>query len=129
MCRSPIAAAIGNKFYSNKFLFDSAGISSEGLSAAKNAKDVLKKLFEIDISNHRTKNVNYMNLNEFHKIIALDKDVFANLLKHISPEYLILLDINDPYTYPYHAYEICARDIENKLNQLFVSWDTYEVNS
>ncbi len=116
MCRSPLAAAIGSKMFEN-CQFESAGISSDGYKAAPYTINVVKELYNIDISTHRTRNIYYLDADAYSHIIALDASVYRDLINVLVGKKIILWDVADPYTKSSSAYTECAKAIEKKFKE------------
>ena len=92
----------------------SAGLSPAFEGAQPEAVSVLKELYGVDISGHRTRDVEDMDLNRFSWIVVLDAYVFESL-KERWPDSLsrmVLWDIDDPYGRPRDVYIQSARLIE-----------------
>jgi len=107
-----------------KLLGDGAKVESAGLSpifdiAQKKAVEVMKELFDVDISNHQPRGIKDVSPDKFDFVIALDKLVHLGLQKHykIANERLILWEISDPFSQNLKAYRDCAENIHRRLQE------------
>jgi protein-tyrosine-phosphatase len=107
-----------------KLLGDGARVESAGLSpifdiAQENAVEVMRKLYEVDISGHQPRHVKEVSLDKFDFVIALDKLVHLGLQKQykIADEKLILWEISDPFSQNLEAYRDCAEKIHRCLQE------------
>lgn len=124
-CRSPMAEGLFRK--KTKAFADYCHISSCGLSAmpgdtaSENAVLVLQKN-GIDISSHRSRQINNYIIDEADRIICLAKSHYDALFP-IAGKKLILMGngIPDPYMGNEKVYTICADSIENEIDNLLAS--------
>jgi protein-tyrosine-phosphatase len=107
-----------------KLLGDGAKVESAGLSpifkiAQEKAVEVMKELFDVDISSHRPRRIKDVSPDKFDFVIALDKLVHLGLQKHygIDSGKLILWEISDPFSQKLKAYRDCAENIHRCLQE------------
>ena len=118
-CRSQIAEGIANKLLSKDIITKSAGTESHGLS--QNAIKVMDDI-SIPISHHKSKKINFEDLNSFDIVITLCGDAkdrcpyFKSKTKHIH------WNIEDPAVFAgtkkdiYIKYAEVRDDIFKKIN-------------
>ena len=118
-CRSPMAAGLAKKILGNKVKIESAGLAPFFESATREAVEVLKNLYGINISNHSPRSVFDLDLDRFDLIIALDSIVWSNL--HTSYPYLsdkiLLWEIEDPFGKDMKVYEKSAEKIQDHIKK------------
>lgn len=118
-----MAVGLASKLLTGNFSFDSAGIdTSFGRVANPNAINVMQNEYGIDISNHKTKDIETINLDRFDIIIAMDQYVFDELTSRYELKYKIVYkwNIDDPFGPDYQRYKICAIDIEKLILSQFL---------
>jgi protein-tyrosine phosphatase len=118
-CRSPIAQAIATELLEEKAEVESAGIeAASGIRAAKDAVLVMNER-GLDITGHRSKDVNSLNLRDFDKIFAMTPAIARRLQDRddLNHDKLEVLDILDPYDRGVDAYRTCADTIEDTLRE------------
>ena len=115
--RSPMAEGLAKKILGEEAKVESAGISPFFDSAQENAIEVMRELFEVDISNHRPRHIQEVLLEKFDYVIAMDTLVHLGLQTHyeLAPEVLILWEIDDPFEQDLEAYRNCAQKIHRCL--------------
>lgn len=125
-CRSPMAEGIFKKLCEKKnFCADSnsCGIfAQDGESVTQDAADVCKEI-NVDISEHRAKNIRCVDLSTVDYIVPMT-DSHAALLKAAGLEEKILRldeEIPDPYMRGIDAYRQCRDSLVKNLNALFES--------
>jgi protein-tyrosine-phosphatase len=113
-CRSPMAEGLAKKKLDHGIVVESAGIASGFSRAQPEAVQVMKDLFDVDISCHQARNLVDMEADKFDWIIVLDRFVFENLKKWWpwSGSILHLWDIEDPFGRDTQAYRNSARNIQ-----------------
>ena len=123
ICRSPMAEAIFNFKSSDDFIAISAGtLEGEGYEASEHGIAVLKDR-GIDLSNHRSQNVD-TNLLESVDYVYCMADYHVHFLKRKYPQFkdkffkLSDEDIFDPYRHAKDVYEEVADEIEKKIEEL-----------
>ena len=117
-CRSPMAVGLASNLLPENFSFDSAGIDADfGKPANPNAIKVMQHEYGIDISDHATKDIETINLDEFDKIIALDEYVYNELISRYDLNHIIMYkwNIDDPYGPDYERYKRCAIFIKKMI--------------
>ena len=98
-CRSPMAEGLARKILGDKAKVESAGFMPMFEGAAPDAVAILNELFDVDISQHRPKDVSELSLGEYDRIIVLDAYVY-NTLSKLMKDYtdkLVLWDTEDPF--------------------------------
>jgi len=116
-----MAVGLASKILPSNIFVDSAGLdTSYGRASNKNAIEVMKNEYGIDISNHKTKDVESVNIDEYDFIVAMDQFIAEKLRKeyNINSKIIFNWDINDPYGKDYQGYKACADNINNFLNML-----------
>ncbi len=99
---------------------ESAGIAPlPGQGAAGDSIAVMWE-YDIDISDHQSRNVDSLPLQSYDLIIAMDSLVHRHLRDRfkLSPAKLIEWNIDDPVGKPKEAYRRCAKAIEEALRSL-----------
>ena len=91
-CRSPMAEGLARKILQERAGVDSAGLMPMFESAAPDAVAVLNELFDVDISQHRPKDITELSLDDYDRIIVLDTYVYntLNKLRKDDSEKLVL---------------------------------------
>lgn len=118
-CRSPMAEGLAKKMLGNKAEAESAGFMPMFEGAAPDAVTILKELFEVDISQHRPKEVAELSLDEYDRIIVLDTYVY-NTMSKLMKDYadkLVLWDTEDPFGQDMDTYERVAKWLNAYLNE------------
>ena len=116
-CRSPMAEGLAKKILGEKANVESAGISPFFDIAQERAVEVMKELFDVDISSHEPRHIKDVSLDKFDFVIAMDKLVHLGLQKRpeIEAEKLILWEIDDPFGQDLEEYRNCAEKIHRCL--------------
>ena len=147
-CRSPMAEAFmkaaldSDSELSNKYTASSAGISVfDGDTASPQAIEVMKDLWGIDLSSHRSKTLTEADINEYHLILTMTrshkgflvsmypkaKDKIFTLKEFAldidnsnssGSEYNYSLDITDPYGKSVQVYKRSAEEIKYIIDKL-----------
>jgi len=146
-CRSPMAEAFmkhaldSDSELSNKYTASSAGMSAfDGDTASPQAIEVMKDLWGIDLSSHRSKSLTQADIDEYHLILTMTrshkwflvsmypdaKDKIFTLKEFVldiddsnfSSEYNYSLDITDPYGKPVQVYKRSAEEIKYIIDKL-----------
>jgi protein-tyrosine-phosphatase len=118
-CRSPMAEGLAKKILGDKAKVESAGLMPMFESAALDGVTILKELFDVDISQHRPRDVSELSLREYDRIIVLDTYVYntmSKLMKDIADK-LILWDTEDPFGQDRATYERVARWLNAHLKE------------
>lgn len=118
-CRSPMAQAIARELLEDKAEIESAGIeTASGIRAAKDEVLVMNER-GLDITGHRSKDVNSLSLRDFDKIFAMTPAIARRLQDRddLNHDKLEVLDICDPYGRGVDAYRTCADKIEDTLRE------------
>lgn len=118
-CRSPIAEGLARAFLGPGYRIESAGISIGFEGAQSEAVEVLRDLYDVDISGHRTRNIFSLELDHYDWFIILDPYVHEFILNRIrwARDSLVLWPIEDPFGQEREMYEVCAHTISNHLRR------------
>jgi len=118
-----MAAVIAKKLHGKNITVESAGIAPAPGPTTPEAVEVMKKIFGVDIGDHRPRHVLDFPLDEFDYIIAMDSAVFMSLteMTRIPKEKLYGWDVPDPCGLGIEAYERAARQIELYLDQFLLN--------
>ena len=114
-----MAEGLAKKILGGKAEVESAGLMPMFESAAPEGVAILKELFDVDISQHRPKDVSELLLDEYDRIIVLDTFVF-NTLKDLNKEHsdkLVLWDTEDPFGQDRETYERVAKWLNAHLKE------------
>ena len=136
ICRSPMAhhymqEKVKSLNVENNFLIDSCGIyANTGERATRNAIEAIKD-YGINMENHRAKNVNELNLDEYDLIITLTnqhKRILRQIYPKINDKIYTLkeytepdtkyIDIDDPWGFDINVYKSCAKEIVEYVDKL-----------
>ena len=118
-CRSPMAEGLARKILGNKAEVESAGFMPMFDGAAPDAVAILNELFDVDISQHRPKDVSELSLGEYDRIIVLDAYVYNTLSKLMKDhtDKLVLWDTEDPFGQDRETYERVAKWLNAHLRK------------
>jgi protein-tyrosine-phosphatase len=121
-CRSPMAEGLAKKILGDRAVVKSAGFIPMFDSAQPEAVAVLDELYDVDISQHRPKDLSGLSLSEFDRVIVLDTYVYNTLNKLMknNSSRLVLWDTEDPFGQDRAAYERVARWLESHLRKHLV---------
>lgn len=119
-CRSPMAAAMARHLLGESAHVESAGTSaSEGAAAARDAVQVMRER-GLDLSSHRSRAVDGLNLRDFDLLIAMTPAIAREVRAlGADPSMVATLDIEDPYCKGLDAYRAASIAIERALRRLF----------
>jgi protein-tyrosine-phosphatase len=119
-CRSPMAAALAERASAGGVRAESAGVAACEASARPEAVDIMREEFDIDVSNHRPRDIEDLSLGEFHYIVAMDATVACKLAEcfDVPAGKMIRWNIDDPYGQGRAAYQRCVREIVRCLPDL-----------
>ncbi len=75
----------------------------------------------IDISEHRSKDLNDVNLTDYDPIVAMSPRIaqYLTSVRNIPEHRVRVLDIPDPYGKGLTAYRQCLAELQHALSQLF----------
>lgn len=121
-CRSPMAEGLARKILEDRAAIESAGLMPMFEGAAPDAVAVLKELFDVDISQHRPKDLTGLSLDDYDRIIVLDTYVYNTLdklRKDVSDKF-VLWDTEDPFGQDRETYERVARWLNAHLRDHLV---------
>lgn len=119
-CRSPMAAALAHHVLGDTVRAESAGISADdGASATKDAVRAMKER-GLDISGHRSRSFQAVNVDGFDVLVALTPAIGDHLRRAgVEAAKIEALNIPDPYNRGLDAYRTTAGAIERDLTRLF----------
>lgn len=123
-CRSPMAEGIAKKMLKGIAHIESAGIAAWGYDASHEAIKVIKDEFDIDISDHKPKDIKNLSLSNFDYIVTMDSYVNNYIKKYIKHYYqiksnkIISWHINDPYGGSINDYKKCANTLQTHIKEL-----------
>ena len=115
-CRSPMAAAIANARYPDVLLAENAGTAAWEDSANEAAVHVLRDRFGIDLSGHRPRGIETIDIEGFDLVIAMDRSVASDLPDCRAQ--IEVWDVDDPYSRGVTAYEDAAARILEEIDKL-----------
>jgi len=115
-----MAEGIAKKILKGTAHVESAGIAAWGYDASHEAIKVMKDEFDIDISNHRPKDITSLSLNNFDYIITMDSYIDKYIRNHykIEPSKIISWNITDPYGGSIDDYKKCAITLQTQIQNL-----------
>jgi protein-tyrosine-phosphatase len=118
-CRSPMAEGLARKILGDKAEVESAGLMPMFEGAAPDAIAILNELFDVDISQHRPKDVSALSLGEYDRIIVLDTYVYNTMSKLMKDhsDNLVLWDTEDPFGQDRETYERVAKWLNAHLRE------------
>ncbi len=124
-----MAEGLTRKLLGPEVMVQSAGVSPAFEGAQPEAVAVMKEFFGVDISQHRTRNIFDLSLEEFDWIIALDAYVYETLKARYpeADDRLVLWDIDDPFGRPLAAYRQSARLIEYCVQKFLLAHEGYDL--
>ncbi len=121
-CRSPMAEGLAKKLLPEDVDVESAGLSPVFEGAAEGTVEIMKDLYGVDVSAHRTRGLAEADLGRFDYIIVLDAGVHE-LLRYRYPRLLdrmILWDIPDPFDKDWEVYKRTAEKIRQLIQKKLV---------
>ena len=115
-----MAEAIARKRFRHLAAVQSAGMETvEGLPATKEAIAVMREM-GFDISNHRSRDIERLELAEFDRIVAMTPAIASQLqTMDVETERITVIDVPDPYGRGIEVYRSTARKLEFILGSLF----------
>jgi protein-tyrosine-phosphatase len=117
ICRSPIAEAMAQEILGEDVRVESAGlIAMTGNRATPEAVESARER-GFDIRHHRARNLAEIDLTSFDRIVALNRDIAERLESDydVSPESLVIWEVDDPFGLDADVYRACASEIERAL--------------
>jgi len=114
-----MAEGLAKRMLGNRAVVESAGLMPMFESAASDAVAVMDELFNVDISQHRPKDLAELSLDEYVRVIVLDVYVYNTLIKLVkgSSEKFVLWDTEDPFGQDREVYERVARWLDASLKE------------
>jgi protein-tyrosine phosphatase len=115
-----MAEALARKLLGTVADIQSAGIEADiGCLATKEAIAVMKER-GINIRNHRSRDIENMDVGSFDLIITMTSAIARHIQSHgISASKIIELNISDPYRKGTEAYRSTVEAIELELQRIF----------
>jgi len=119
-CRSPMAEGLAKKILGTKRRIESAGIYPAFEGAADPAVQVMRELYEVDISSHVPRHIDDVFPERFDCIIVLDAIVHEFLIKQdmVPMDKLVLLPVIDPFGRNLETYRRSALEIHHIIENL-----------
>ena len=120
-CLSPMAAVLAKKMYGDLVQPESAGLDAGESSARRLAIEVMREDYDVDISSHRPRDIDQVDLDTFDLVVAMQCRIADELTLRfeLAESTVITWAIDDPATMGNRrAYEECAADIESRLREL-----------
>ena len=124
-CRSAMARAIADKIClenSLSYSFDSCGLAAlDGSFASDGAINALNELYGIDLTSHRSKQINRKLLDNADVVFTMSEN-HAMPIKSL-PEYKDKVrvanpPISDPYMQNIEVYKACAKELYSQIEAL-----------
>jgi protein-tyrosine-phosphatase len=114
-----MAEGLAKKMLGVRAIVESAGLMPMFESAAQDAVAIMKELFDVDISQHRPRDIAELSLGKYDRIIVLDVYVYNTLSKLLkdTSEKIILWDTEDPFGQDREVYERVAKWLESHLRK------------
>ncbi len=121
-CRSPMAEGLAKKILGASAVVESAGLMPMFESAAADAVAIMNELFDVDISQHRPRDIAELSLDDYDRIIVLDTYVYNTLdkLRKDPSDKLVLWDTEDPFGQDRETYERVAKWLNAHLNERLI---------
>lgn len=122
-CRSPMFAALLQQSYAadrrSDIIVESAGLNREAAGqTAATEWETLREMTGVDLSQHRSRCIDDLNVEQYDKIICLDEKVYQQLLaKGWSPLRVKLADIPNPWQKGLQAYRDCYTTIKELVKE------------
>ncbi len=119
-CRSPMAEALAKRLLAESTSVESAGMeTADGMMATEEGVTVMREL-GIDISTHRSRGLDRLNLADYDLIVALSPRIAQHLTsaRNVPQQRVRVLDIQDPYGRGLAAYRQCLTHLNHALPPL-----------
>ena len=115
-----MAEGIAKKTLKGIAQVNSAGIAAWGNRASKEAINVMKKEFGVDISEHNPTDITNLSLSNFDYIVTMDSYVDTIIRKSypIKSHKIVSWNIKDPYGGSIDDYKKCAKILQNQIHDL-----------
>jgi protein-tyrosine-phosphatase len=117
ICRSPMAEALAQARFGDRVAAESAGITPVYDGATLEAEAAMEER-GLDISDHRSRSVFDLDLEEFDLVVALTPYIRARLPAVEPPTEVVTWTIDDPYGGVLEDYRVCAERIAAQLETL-----------
>jgi len=122
-CRSPMAEGIARKMFGDKVEVASAGTHAHMRDPpATDAVKVVRKMFGVDISRHRSRNVNDVHIENFDCVVPMADDIhdiLSNSFPNLRGRLMTSWGIDDPYGGDLFTYEETALKIQKRMDELY----------
>ena len=126
-CRSVFAEYLARHVFDEAVMFESAGISPQSATDAKNAVYTLKKNFDIDASKHQPRDVRSLDLTVYNLIIAFEKSAAKAVQEMGAPASRVKIwKIADPWGPDLTEYDRASLEIKRQVVRLKQSHDSNE---
>lgn len=115
-----MAEGLAKKILGTEARIESAGIYPAFEGAAEPAVEVMRELYEVDISSHVPRHIDDVYPESFERIIVLDAVVHEFLKKRgmIPADKLVLRPVVDPFGRDREAYRGSALEIQHIIENL-----------
>jgi protein-tyrosine-phosphatase len=116
-----MAAGVATALLAGRAEVSSAGVEAWGQQASQKAKALMLRRYQVDLSPHRSTDVEHVNLEDFDLIVSMEPRFAKRLAEefNVPIERVIVWDITDPAIEDTEAaYESCLSDIEKLLPQV-----------
>lgn len=126
-CRSPMAMVIARNLLPANVFVDSAGVAARFNDEANpEAQKAVASLYGLDLTKHRAKSVNSIDLKKYDYIVALDQSVARRLKQvwKVDEDRLLSLEVADPYENGEAAYLDTLRTLNREITKLVSVWAT-----
>jgi protein-tyrosine-phosphatase len=107
---------------------ESAGTVAYGDRATAETIQIMQSEYQLDLSGHRPKKLEELDVAGFDCIVAMDSYVHAELLRNrdLAPDMIIQWDIADPFGKGVSAYRKTVREMEVRLESLEIELKNLE---
>jgi len=106
----------------------SAGIeTASGMRAAKDAVEAMKEI-DLDITEHRTTEIEEIDLADYDQVVAMTFEIGSRLLDHfqVEEDKLIIWDIPDPFGKGIEEYRSTIRALKQQIGDDLADFDKGE---
>jgi len=115
-----MAAALASNMFGDAIWAESAGVEAYGGAASREAVEIMRDQFGLDLSNHVPRSVAAASLDTFHCIVAMEPNIAEDLSSRFSAPSgrIIVWDVADPLDRGIPAYERCVEQLTRRLTEL-----------
>ena len=121
-CRSPMAEGIAHKILGTNVHVESVGTHAHIRDPPSvNAVKTMREKFGVDISSHRSRGVNDVDIENFDYVVPMADDVHEDLKKSfpsLGEKLLPSWGVDDPYHGDMFTYEVTAARIQKHMEEL-----------